>query len=259
MIRVLVFAIGCVLIWLQTTHTSAFAPPPVQLLLPPAQMKYFTFGYSEVVADTIWLRVIQDFDTCGKTALTEVAPVPRNAVDAEVTKRQGRCELSWVYRMIDSTTDLAPKFRIAYATGAVILSVAVDDIDGATRIFDKALIAFPTDWRINFSAAYHYLYETGDKRKAAAALLTAAKNGGPYWTEILAARLFSKSGSAMLGKTVLSEFIANNPDQADNPHVKQRMAEIERDLAAGDGPEATPAPESAAAAKQPTELPKKKQ
>ncbi|RYZ70321.1 MAG: hypothetical protein EOP05_13475 [Proteobacteria bacterium] len=161
--------------------------------------------------------------------------------------------------MIDAITELAPDFRTAYSSGGVILSVAVDDIAGAAVIYDKAAKKFPTDWQIAFKAAYHYLYEMGNKERAAELMKVSAMNGGPYWLSMLAAKLYSRTGKALLGKAVLEDFLAKNPEKADNEAIKIRMAEIERDLAAGDDPEPTPAPESAAAAKQPTELPKKKQ
>ncbi|RYZ83234.1 MAG: hypothetical protein EOP06_20340, partial [Proteobacteria bacterium] len=215
------------------------------LLIPPKYIAYFTLGYDEVVADTFWIRVIQDFDTCGKNQLTNASPMMSSeaVVEGASTRRIGRCEMSWVYHMIDAITELAPKFRTVYSDGGVILSIAVDDVEGATKIYEKALKVFPNDFPIAYKAAYHYLYEAGDKARAAHLLTVAGANGGPKWLHILAARLYSKAGKAELGLRVMRDFLEANPDKADDPHVKKRMAEIERDLAAGDGPEATPAPE----------------
>lgn len=259
-IKALIFSVGVVAIVFASLHKPLLRPEAHELLAPPQQLKHFAFGYHEVLADTLWLRVVQDFDTCGHLNTEGAAdPLIEDVVNREHKQRVGRCENSWVFHMIDAITELAPSFRIPYATGGTILSVAVDDIAGATQIWSKAVGRFPADWRILYNASYHYLYEVGDRTEAARLLVESSKNGGPYWLDLLASRLYSKTGKAALGKAVMMEFLEKNPEQADNEHFKLRMAEIERDLAAGDGPEATPAPESAAAAKQPTELPKKKQ
>ncbi|RYZ79021.1 MAG: hypothetical protein EOP06_27955, partial [Proteobacteria bacterium] len=133
---------GVLLIVLSGIQKRGFIEPSAQLLVPPSQMKFFTFGYQEVVADSIWLRVIQDFDTCGKMINENVTPIEKDPVRNNVVQRVGKCERSWAFQMIDSVTELAPKFRMAYATGAVVLSVAVDDVEGAARIFDKAVLNF---------------------------------------------------------------------------------------------------------------------
>jgi hypothetical protein len=269
----LTFIVGVALLFFSLQHTYFPRPEKNELIVPPKNTKYFTFGYQEVVADSMWLRVIQDFDTCGKALATDVSPVPSGpeAVEKARSQRVGRCENSWVYNMIDAITELAPRFQVPYSQGGVILSVAVDDVSGAGRIYEKGISQFPNEWQIAYKAAYHYLYEIGDRKKAADLLMTASKlPQAPYWLPILAARLYSKTGSAMLGKAVLEDFIEKNPDQADNEHVKKRMAEIERDLAAGDDPEPqtgaatalAPTTQAGAAQKpavKPTALPKKKQ
>ncbi|RYZ82699.1 MAG: hypothetical protein EOP06_21245, partial [Proteobacteria bacterium] len=240
----LIFAVGIGILVAASAHEFSRRPESNELLAPPSMMKYFALGYNEVLADSFWIRVIQDFDTCGRSQSQSTPNIPAETVVATAVLKQrvGRCEMSWVYKMIDAITELAPQFRSPYSDGGVILSIAVDDVEGASRIYDKAVSKYPTDYPILYKAAYHFLYEVGDRPKAAGLLLDAAKYGAPKWVEILAARLYSKAGQAQLGLQVLNDFVAANPDKADDPHVKQRMAEIERDLAAGDGPEATPAP-----------------
>ncbi|UOF02607.1 tetratricopeptide repeat protein [Bdellovibrio reynosensis] len=147
------------------------------------------------MADTIWIRAIQDFDYC------------------EQKKAENVCvDNSWLYHMVDAITELSPKFRVAYSNGSLALSVIISDIEGATKIFDKGVKEFPNDWTIQYHAAYHYLYEVKDRKRAAELLLQAGNNGAPAWVFTLAGRLYSDEGNFELAESVLQEMIQNNQD-----------------------------------------------
>ncbi|WP_413557813.1 tetratricopeptide repeat protein [Bdellovibrio sp. HCB209] len=148
------------------------------------------------MADTMWIRLLQDLDYCEQ----EIA--------ANTCKND-----SWLYHMVDTTTNLSPKFRIAYAVGGLALTILISDIDGATKIFDKSVKAFPHDWPILYRAAYHYLYEVKDNRRAAELLIEAANNGAPPWTRVLAGRLYSDSGDVELAEKLLQEMKDSGQDQ----------------------------------------------
>lgn len=220
--------------------SSVFAPHPEKrplsvMLYPPQQLKNFSFGYQENLSDALWLRVIQDMDTCGKKEDMRAATTVANpkSLDDLLTSGQtrvGRCEMSWVFHMIDLITDLSPRFRQPYSSGSIILSVAVDDISGATKIFDKAILQFPNDWPLHYNAAYHYLYEVGDPGRAAELLVKAGHLGAPSWVFSLAARLYTKEGQALLAKSVLEDVIAENEDQPFIERLKERLVEIDRQL-----------------------------
>lgn len=177
---------------------------PRQLIAPPAGMERFVFGYQEVTADAMWIRSIQDFDYC----------------DAQIAKNTCRNN-SWLYLMLESITNLSPSFRIPYAAGALALTVIISDIEGATKIFDKGVKAFPNDWPIAYRAAYHYLYELKDKERAAELLRQAARNGAPPWLYSLSGRLYSESGEHELAESLLQEMVATNQD----PEMIKRLRE----------------------------------
>ena len=140
-------------------------------LAPPKEIVRFAFGYNEPMADIFWIRAIQDFDYC----------------DQKIDKTNCRGN-SWLYKIIDVTTELSPQFRVPHSMGAIALSVIISDIPGASKIFDKATVRFPKDWTILGRAAYHAMYEEDDRSKAARLLKQAAENGGPYWYYALAGR-----------------------------------------------------------------------
>lgn len=181
-----------------------------QLIPPPPHLERFAFGYQEVIADTLWIRALQDFDYC----------------DTKIAENVCRNN-SWLFLMLDSITNLSPNFRIAYAAGALALTVIITDIDGATKIFDKGVQAFPNDWPLLYRAAYHYLYEVHDKKRAAELLIAAGKNGAPAWVFSLAGRLYSDAGKVDLARALLEQMIRENQDPVLIERVRSKIESIE--------------------------------
>ncbi|UXR65018.1 tetratricopeptide repeat protein [Bdellovibrio bacteriovorus] len=176
------------------------------LIDPPPMVERMSFGYAETMADLMWIRALQDFDYC----------------DSEVAK--GICRNnSWLYKMLDSVTNLSPKFRMAYAAGALALTIIITDVDGATKIFDKGVKEFPNDWPILYRAAYHYMYEVKDNKRAAELLIQAANNGAPPWLFALAGRLYSDSGNMELAEAVLQDMIATEQDPGLIKRLQQKI------------------------------------
>jgi tetratricopeptide (TPR) repeat protein len=206
--------------------TVAFRKPPktedeinLNLIPPPQGIKHFTFGFDEIMGDTLWLRLLQDFSVC------------ENAKDG-VAHTEGRsstepmCKKSWVFQMLNAITDLAPHWRLPYATGAIMLSVIVDDREGASRIFEKALRQFPNDYSLNYRAAYHYLWEEKAPDKAAKYLLKAAQAGGPSWMYALAGKIYSEAGQLDLAIQVVEDGLKERADEKALQRLENRLAEL---------------------------------
>lgn len=190
------------------------------LLYAPSNIKSFTLGFDLIAADTLWLRVLQDFDVCDQTGLPELVPSERAP--------KARCNRGWVYSMIDAITELDTKFKIAHTAGAVILSIVVDDAEGAAKIYDKAIERFPLDWQIAYRASYHYLYEIKDEPRAANLLREAGKRGAPSWVFALAARIYTKQGKLELAQGVLKDAIGAEQNDEFKPYLEKRLKEIEQ-------------------------------
>ncbi|MEK6775216.1 MAG: hypothetical protein AABY64_14845 [Bdellovibrionota bacterium] len=165
--------------------------------LPPPHITHFTFGFAEQMADQFWVRVIQDFDYC------------EQKIAENTCRNQG-----WLYQMLDLITDLSPNFRMPHATGPLALTVIISDIEGASKLFDKAVKNFPKDWPILYRAAYQALSEEKNKEKAADLLYRAAKYGAPSWAYTLAGRLYSEAGAQELGERIYQE-IDQDPNMKD--------------------------------------------
>lgn len=203
---------------------------------PPPLIERFAFGYHEILADLLWLRVIQDMDVCNKPQASKFeAPVstPRlphaqeaNAATQDILARLNKahvirkknCDLSWPFFMMDAATNLSPQFRMVYISGGVTLSVLVEDFEGAGRLFDKGLKNVK-DWSLTYRAAYHYLYDRQDYQKAADLMQLAADYGAPSWVRSLAARLYTLSGQAELAASILIRQL----EDTDNPKAAEEL------------------------------------
>lgn len=232
----------------KTTGFKQSIKNEVGLVVPPSSLKYFHFGYSESIADSLWIRLIQDFEYCRPSTHMTVEPSDQNKKRASIEERvnlQGKnfidelmsdpveniCEKGWSYQMLDLITELSPGFQLAHRLGATNLSVLARDRVGATLIFDKAIERFPKDWTLLYRAAYHALYEEKNLETAATRLRQAAEAGGPVWLYSLASRLYEKTGQAILGHSVLSQFVK---EAKDYPHwqekAKGRLERLKKQL-----------------------------
>ncbi len=209
---------------------------------PPEQIEYFTFGFSESVADSLWIRWIQDNDVCQQYAgAKSLNPLPPNTGEF-ANPRHKVCDNSWSFKMLDAVTRVSPKFKMPYEAGAITLSVLTEDYEGAKLIFDRGVKVYPTDWTLLYRAAYHYLYDRNDLPRAAELLTQAAEHGAPDWLKLLASRLYSKAGQIELG---LANLITYREGIKDNPEalkrVDERIADLQQKLrvqqqSSGDGP-----------------------
>lgn len=182
---------------------------PRDLLSPPPGIEHFTFGHKDITADFFWIRAIQDFDYCDQY------------IAKNLCVGQG-----WLYRMLNTITELSPKFRMPYATGAVALSVMVSDVVGAAQIFEKGITEFPNDWPILYRAAYHYLYEVKDKKKAADLFIRAGRNGAPAWVFSLAGGLYNESNERAAAEAVLAEMIKSEVDPAIIKRLQEKLENL---------------------------------
>ncbi|MCB0407159.1 MAG: hypothetical protein KDD34_03080 [Bdellovibrionales bacterium] len=181
---------------------------------PPKAITHMHFGYKETFADSLWLRAIQDFDYCeeeedqsqqkenhfaveNKSLLDDKFKSVLKTIEDQ-NKNIPTCKKGWVYQMLDTVTELSPRFKTAYLMGGTSLGVIVKDYEGASAILEKGMAQFPDDWRISYYAASHFLNDRQDLKKAAKYLEIAAEHGAPPWVNSLAARAYTGSGQAEL-------------------------------------------------------------
>lgn len=185
---------------------------------PPEQLEYFHFGFAQSVADSIWLRWIQDADYC-QTYLKPVEYLegqkPVELTDLTHVPRYKVCDNSWSFKMLDAVTRIDPLFHMPYLLGASMLAILVEDYEGATVMYERALARYPDDWEILYRASYHYQFNLQQLDKAAKLLALAADKGAPEWVRSLASRLYSEAGQLELALKTLTNYrksLEDNPD-----------------------------------------------
>lgn len=193
------------------------------MLLPPEHLERFTFGYNDVVADSLWIRSIQSFDFCGNRFYSgETGQIGANVFKV--------CREGWVYHMLDAATRVSPRYKIIYTRGAIGLSVIVNDRDGANKLFDRGEATIPDDWAIHYMSGYHKLIEMNDPAAAAESMRLAGATGAPNWVPLLAARLYDQAGRAEIGLRALAQFYGDT-DFADWPaRAQERWRELEKNI-----------------------------
>ena len=192
------------------------------------------FGFEPAMADTFWLRWIQDADTCySYFATVAIDQTTFDKKDAFFNPRHRNCDGSWGFKMLDAVTKLDPRFRMPYVAGAMALSVLVEDYEGATLLYNRGLQNYPNDWQLHYRASYHFLFDRQDLPRAAELLTRATTLGGPNWLASLAARLYSRSGQLQLGLLTLTQYRQTldegTPAAKD---VDKRLAELKAQLRA---------------------------
>lgn len=156
------------------------------------------------IADSLWVRAIQDFDYCEKL---------RNERDCR--------NKSWLFTILNAVTELSPDFLIGHRYGALALSVIVSDIEGASLIYDKAVERFPKSWSIPYNAGVHSLIEEKNPKKAAVYLELAAKRGAPPWLYSLSAKLYSETGQ----KEAALKLYQQSVEDGVPPEILKKMRE----------------------------------
>jgi hypothetical protein len=223
---ILFLCIGALIIELCKPSVSLVEKVNLRRVPPPPGLERFAFGYQETMADLLWIRILQDIDLCEN--------VPDGRVKGtEERGSKAACNKGWSYQMLDRITALAPPWRLPYHTGAVILSVMVDDDEGARLILEKGMAQFPSDYNLHYLAAYHYIYEVKNPKRAAEALMVAARNGGPPWFYSLAARLFNDEGQREIAINVLKKALEEQKTEAGKERIRWRLKQILEQPAVG--------------------------
>lgn len=203
-------------------------------IIPPKILNHLNLGFKTVVADSLWLRVLQNDDFCEN-------PSPKAAFNTAILLEEAlktkmapsRCHKGWVYQMLDLITDLNPNFDWVYKTGGLMLSIGVDDREGARLIFEKGVAHTLEDWQLLYRAAYHYIFEIQNQERAAELLSIASLIPNvPGIIPILAARISRNEGRLEMARTTLMEYLKTAKLGTDSyNHALFRLKQLEAEMA----------------------------
>ena len=187
---------------------------------PPETIKHFSFGFPELYADILWMRLLQNIDFCSS----------QKGLPIYDGKTKYQCEKGWSFKMSAAITELAPRYLKPYQISGSIMSVIMGDKQGAKIIYDKALRNFPEHWKIHFSAGYHYLMELKEEERAAQLLRRAGDLGGPHWLYALSAQTYSRLGQLLLSREILRQAIETDPTGQYQKALQKRLDQVEEEI-----------------------------
>ncbi len=182
-------------------------------IAPPNLITHLSVGTRIQMSDSFWLRAMQDFEYCDS---------PNNEKECS-----GK---SWLYKIINAVTELDPNFFEAHYYGALALSVIISDYEGASAIFDKAVIQFPKNWMLLYNAGYHALVEEKNKLKASKLYFEAGKLGAPSWVAMMAGKLAADSGDIDYSAQILEGMISMNQQPEYVERLKKKLEEKKKEI-----------------------------
>ena len=180
--------------------------------LPQAEvLKIASLGYQSIVADFIWLQVIQAMG------------------EKKVSEEAGR----WIYRALDVVTTLDPKFVRAYEAGGLVLCTLVVLPEESNALLEKGMKHNPQAWQLPFYIGINYYFELGDDAKAGEYIARAARlPGAPAYLPGLAARLYVSAKAPQNAVELLASMYENAADGDARKVLELRLKQaiVVRDL-----------------------------
>jgi len=183
---VLILVLSAGVIGLQAVHERrggplAAATENFLYVQSPEAMQRLALSYDALLADLYWIRAVQHF---GSTRLSQD---PNKQYDL-------------LYPLLDLTTSLDPRFRLAYLLGAIFLSEPPPGGPGradlAIALLEKGRRADPREWQYPLSIGFVHYWWRQDYQEAAAWFLRAADlPKAPEWLRPLAATTLAQGGS----------------------------------------------------------------
>jgi hypothetical protein len=169
-------------------------------------LRVASLGYQSVVADLLWIKVVQHLGNRNETAAGYL----------------------WAYHAVDVLTDLDPKFVYAYLATGTVLGVYSSQIQESIRILQKGMQYNPDVWQLPYVAGYDYFYELCDAKNGAKYLTRASMiPGAPSYLPKLAARMSVDAGEAEPALEFLSRFIQQTGDEQLRSALIERRKEVQ--------------------------------
>jgi hypothetical protein len=173
----------------------------------PAVVKRMSLGYSGLLADIYWTRVVQYF---GKK---HVAKAKQYLI---------------LKPLLDMTAALDPKLLPVYQFGSVFLAQkppeGAGDPMGAARLVEKGIQENPQAWRLYYDLGYIYWLELKDPAKAADAFERGSKVPGALsWMRVMAAALAGHAGETETATYMWTNILNSTEDKVLKANAINRL------------------------------------
>jgi hypothetical protein len=192
----------------KTDRVRADEPLQEVLYIPsPKVVKRMSLGYSGVLADIYWTRVVQYFGEKHRAKAKQyliLAP------------------------LLDMTTTLDPKLLPAYQFGSVFLAQkppeGAGDPMAAAKLVEKGIRENPEAWRLYYDLGYIYWLELKNPAKAADVFERGSKIPGAHpWMSVMAAALAAHAGETETAIYMWSNILNSTSDKALRANAINRL------------------------------------
>jgi hypothetical protein len=202
--RVMTVGLACLLsvtvVWLQVLRDRLppLPMPPggasVMYVRSPAVVSRMVLSYDALAADIYWLRAIQHYGG------TKRSTDPGRSYDQ-------------LYPLLDLTTSLDPRFKIAYRFGGIFLAEpwpsGAGRADLAIALLEKGLRADPSRWEYAQDLGFVYYWWYRDYMHAAEWFERGGDiPGAPNWLKPLAAVTLTQGGSRASSRRLWQEVLS---------------------------------------------------
>lgn len=182
------------------------------LVSSPQAVKKLSLGYSGLLANIYWTRVVQYFG--GK-------------------HQAGAEEYKALAPLLDITVTLDPHLIAAYQFGSIFLAQrppdGAGDVDAAVNLIERGIQANPEYWRLYYSLGY-LQYEKRDFKAAAEAFYEGYNKPGAHeWMRTMAALMHAQAGNTSTARYLWSRIYEETDDKNIKQNAFMRLASLKVD------------------------------
>lgn len=170
-------------------HLRAGTIAEAALYVPsPNVLRRMSLGYTGLLADIYWTRVVQYFGT-------------------QHHERSKQYKL--LEPLLDIATTLDPHLTVAYEFGATFLAQkppeGAGDPDAAVRLVERGVRENPSAWRLYYNLGFIHYFERHDYAAAADAFERGSRVPGAYpWMKVMAAQMSEHAGNLQTARFLWS-------------------------------------------------------
>mgnify|MGYP005809838485 CR=1 FL=1 len=184
------------------------------LYVPSARvLKGMSLGYSGLLADIYWTRVVQYFGA------------HHYASDSEY-------EL--LAPLLDITTELDPHLLVAYQFGGIFLSQpppqGAGNPDQAARLVERGIHYNPADWRLYYILGFIHYWERQDYAAASQAFERGSHvPGAPPWLRVMAAAMAQHASDINTARFLWTKVYESTTDKTIRANALNHLAALQVD------------------------------
>jgi hypothetical protein len=184
-------------------------------------IKRMSASLGPLAADLYWIRALQHYG--GTKRKLAAAPPPPPMIAAP--------EYQLLYPLLDITTSLDPRFKIAYRFGAVFLAEpypsGLGRPDLAQTLLEKGIRADASRWEYMQDIGFVHYWYNHDYREAARWFQRGADvPGSPWWLRSLAATTLAQGGDRDSSRTMWKSILESADVDFLRTDAERRLAQF---------------------------------